>query len=143
MSITAAMTTKATWFVDGVDESYDFQFAELAAKSKSFMAITLNQNIQGPGQVQWDGRNIAIEDSAASPSVLYRFSMSGSMGQEVGSTVLNGATMVAQFWIHGKQVVGSDGYDMVGIWDYPVGGSPVDTISVSSPYGVTVSGVPH
>jgi hypothetical protein len=134
---------KGNLFVDGVDKSNGFQFAELAAKGKSFMAITLNQNIQGPGQIQWDGRNIAIEDSAASPSVLYRFSISGRTGQEVGSTVLTGATMVAQFWIHRKKVVGSDGYDMVGIWDYPDGGSPVDTISVSSPYGVTVSVAPH
>jgi hypothetical protein len=134
---------KGNLFVDGVDKSNGFHFAELAAKGKSFMAITLNQKIQGPGQIQWDGRNIAIEDSAASPSVLYRFSISGSTGQEVGSTVLNGATMVAQFWIYRKKVVGSDGYDMVGIWDYPDGGSPVDTISVSSPDGVTVSVAPH
>ena len=130
-------------FVDGVNSSNAFQFAELAAKSKSFMAITLNQNIQGPGQIQWDGSDIAIEDSAASPSVIYRFSISGSIGQEVGSTVLKGATLVWQFWIQGKEVVGSAAYaNKVGIWDYPAGGSTVSTISVSSPYGITVSLAP-
>jgi hypothetical protein len=131
---------KGNLFIDGYNKSYAFQFAELAAKSKSFTAIELNQNIQGPGQIQWDGTNVAIEDSAASPSVLYRFSISGSKGREVGSTVLSGTTIVAQFWIYGKEVIGSDSdAGMVGIWNYPDGGSPVNTISVTAPYGVTVS----
>jgi hypothetical protein len=127
-------------FVDGLDKSNQFQLVELPPKAKSFTPITLNQNIQGPGQIQWDGSNIAIEDSSASPSVLYQFSITGSTGQQVGSTVLNGVTTVAQFWIQGKEVVGSAPYDNeIAFWDYPAGGSPVNTASVSDAYGVTVS----
>ena len=52
--------------------------------------------------------------------------------------------MVAQLWIYGKEVIGSaSDADMVGIWNYHDGGSPVNTISVTSPYGVTVSVAKH
>lgn len=130
---------KGNLFVDGLNTSNVFQFAELPAKGKSFLPITLNQSIGGPGQIQWDGSNVAVEDSTASPSVLYRFSISGSIGQKVGSTVLESAATVSQFWIQGKEVVGSvPDEDELAFWAYPDGGSPLNT-ATSSAYGVTVS----
>jgi hypothetical protein len=130
-------------FADGLDKNSAFQLAVLSSKAKRFTPVTLNQSIRGPGQIQWDGSYLAIEDSDASPSMLYQFSTTGSTGQEVGSTLLSGATNVAQFWIHGREVVGSSPYDNeIAFWDYPAGGSPVNTATVSDPYGVTIS-VPH
>jgi hypothetical protein len=135
---------KGNLFVAGTDSSYAFQFAELAAKSDMFTPITLDQDIKNPGQVQWDGNSIAIEDSARKPSVLYRFSITGSAGQEVGSTVLKGTKKVYQFWIQGKKVVGSTADESVGIWNYPAGKMPIRTIPLfESANGVAVSAAPN
>ena len=133
-------------FVAGIDTASggDFRFAELPAKSRTFNAITLDQNISGPGHVQWDGNYITIEDTEAQPSVLYRFSISGSAGHEVGSTVLNGPKTVYQLWIQGNKVAGSTSDSSVDLWGYPAGGSPINKITLPSGAGVvTVSAAPH
>ena len=110
-------------FVAGRDSGYAFQFAELPAKSKMFTSITLDQSISEAGPVQWDGSYITLEDAGAKPSVLYRFSIAGSTGQTVGSTVLKGTKQVYQYWIQGNKVSGSTNLG-VNVWPYPAGENP-------------------
>ena len=90
--------------------------------------------------MQWDGTYVAVGDAAASPSVLYQFSISGGAGTEAGSTTLGNTTTVRQFWIQGGTIVAPDlgGHD-VGLFNYPAGGSPGNTIAGVSAYGATVS----
>ena len=133
---------KGDLYVDGVHQSSAFELAELPKSANRFIRITLNQSINSPGQVQWDGKHLAIGDTGVSPSIIYRFSLSGSGGTEVGSTTLNGSKMVEQFWIQGKTVVGPDYYYSgagVGFWPYPGGGNPDRTISLYDPFGAIVS----
>jgi hypothetical protein len=133
---------KNNLFVDGITEGGSFELAELPKGASAFTTIRLKQNISAPGQVQWDGKYLAVGDAGVSPSIIYQFSISGSSGTAVGSTTLNGSKMVEQFWIQGKTVIGPDFYFSgtgVGFWPYPGGGNADRTISLYDPFGATVS----
>lgn len=127
-------------FVDGIGHHGAFLLAELPHGSTSFATIALNAKINLPGQVQWDGTDVAIGDTGATPSVIDRFSISGSSGTEAGSVKLAGSKEVAQFWIARARVVGPDfGKGDVGFWSYPAGGAPSKTIGGVDGYGAAVS----
>lgn len=127
-------------YVDGYSKTLAILFAELPAHSSQFNAVTLNQVIDEPGNLQWDGRYLAIGDS--STNVIYQFSMNGSSGTEAGATTLQGVAYgLTQFWVTGSTVVGAAAVDhAVGIWKYPEGGAAIKTIKQKQiPIGVAVS----
>jgi hypothetical protein len=126
-------------FVDGLTSGNAFAFAELPKGSKSFRKITLNQHIETPDGMQWDGTHMAVEDGSV--GVIYRFAISGTKGTEVGTTPLVGSANVLQFWIDGPKVVGANNSSgTVTFWNYPAGGSGTKTITgLVQPLGVTVS----
>ena len=126
-------------FLDGVRKSGSFELAELPRGKRAFIEIALHRNIAAPGQVQWDGANVAVGDTGAKPSAIYQFSVDGRKATEVGSTTLDGTKSVRQFWIEGNTVVAPDFERDVGFWRYPQGGKPTDTISAVSGYGAAVS----
>jgi hypothetical protein len=142
-------------FVDGLSSGSSFGLAELPSGSGSFTDISLDQTIYLPGGVQWDGKYLAVGDQVAVKhdftSVIYQFSISGSAGTEIGTTLLDGSNQVAQFWLPkvdaGKKkgqaatVIGPDGDGKnTLIWAYPAGGSPTATISgEQDPTGATLS----
>lgn len=126
-------------FVNGAGFASPFAFAELPSRNPSFRDIKLDQTIQSPGGVQWDGKHVAVVDTLS--SVIYQFSIKGNKGTEVGSTPLVGGANVLQFWIEGSRVVGPEasGAD-VGIWNYPSGGAVKATITgFNIPQGATIS----
>ena len=98
-----------------------FTLVELRRRSKTFESIAVSQAIDTPGQVQWDGKDLAIGDSGLAPSVAYRFSISGRKATEVGRKTLDGTTSVRQFWIAGDTLVGPDFRGNAGFWRYPAG----------------------
>jgi hypothetical protein len=127
-------------FIDGLNHGGQFVFVELARGATSFTTIALKADIERPGQVEWDGSDVAVGDAGATPPVIDRFSISGSTGTKVGSTTLGGAKGVGQFWIASARVVGPDfEKDDVGFWSYPAGGSPTKTIAGVYGYGAAVS----
>ncbi len=127
-------------FIDGLNHGGKFVLAELARGAASFSSIALKAAIARPGQVEWDGSDIAVGDAAAMPPVIDRFSVTGRSGSEVGSTTLGGAKGLGQFWIASTHVVGPDfEKDDVGFWSYPAGGSPTKTIAGVYGYGAAVS----
>jgi hypothetical protein len=134
-------------FVDGTDSNGGFVLAELSKGGKSFAVISVSQNVKAPGQVQCDGKHLAIGDTGVSPSVIYQFDVSGSIATESGSTKLGGSTMVEQFWIQRGGVIAPDpkrscGGSQAGciaIYRYPAGGSAVKTIELPAAFGATVS----
>ena len=137
-------------FVDGKDSSGAFVLAELSKGSKTFTTVAVSQRVKAPGQVQWDGKHLAIGDTGVSPSVIYQFDVSGSTATEVGSTTLKGSTMVEQFWIQRGNVVAPDpkrscGGSQAGciaIYRYPAGGSATKIIELPNANGATVSLAP-
>jgi hypothetical protein len=132
-------------FVDGVTASSTFAFAELPKGSGTFTDIPLDQKVEWPGGVQWDGKYVAVGDTDA--GVIYR--VNGAKGQIKGTTSLSNSDYVNQFWIVvpllGKShknlnvvAPSQDGGD-VGLYAYPAGGAPTATISVEEPFGAAVS----
>jgi hypothetical protein len=137
-------------FVDGKDSNGAFVLAELSKGSQTFTTISVSQSIESPGQVQWDGKHLAIGDTGVVPSVIYQFDVSGSSATKVGATTLNDSMMVEQFWIQGGKVIAPDpkrscGGSRIGciaIYPYPAGGAAVKTIALASAFGAAVSLLP-
>lgn len=130
-------------FLDGTTAGGAFAFAELPAGKTSFKNIALNQSIGMAGGVMWDGAHVAVGDQRA--SVVYRFSIKGRVGTEVGSTPLGNASDVVQFWKRSGTLIGPDyPHNAVGLWPYPAGGSPTKLITngIDGPIGSTVSAAP-
>jgi hypothetical protein len=129
-------------FVDGVNSSSDFVLAELPAGGATFTNVNFTQKIEWPGGVQWDGKHVAVGDTDT--GTIYRTNAKGKVS---GSTQLSGSDYVNQFWIisgakksKGASVIApSQDGGVVGIYKYPAGGSPSATITVSEPFGATVS----
>jgi len=128
-------------YVDGYSKDLAFKFAVLPAGSSQFTSINLSKTFT-PGNVQWDGKYVAVGDAGS--NVIYQFSITGSVGTEVGSTTLGGVTYgLNEFWIAGGKVIGAAAVDSeVGIWKYPAGGTALKTIKQNGSYvpiGVAVT----
>lgn len=130
---------KGNLFVDGLSSGSASEFAKLPKGSKTLKSITLNQTVQLPGGVQWDGKYVAIGDQIA--ATIYQFNVSGSVGTKVGITPLNGGNYVRQFWIYGRKVIGPDNQGAnVKFWNYPGGGTATKSINnFKYPIAATVS----
>ncbi|HLY03546.1 MAG TPA: hypothetical protein VKR56_13760 [Candidatus Cybelea sp.] len=128
-------------FVDGLTGSPGrVIIAELPAGRRTFTNIALNQRIESPGQVQWDGTRLAVGDATADS--LYEFAIRGRSGRLVGSTPLDHSRGIGQFWIQDRAVVAADyAAGDVGFWRYPAGGRPkkIITDGVDSPAGAAIS----
>jgi hypothetical protein len=123
-------------YVDGVNGSSAFVFAELPKGKTSFKNIAFAHPIGWPGGVQWDGKYIAVGDTDT--GTIYR--TNGTKGAVKGTTQLGNANYVNQFWIEkGTLVAPSQDGNAAGYYDYPAGGAPVTTISVQEPFGAVVS----
>jgi hypothetical protein len=140
---------KGNLFVDG--QSYpgasgDFLLAELPKRGSALKTIAVNQTIGWPGEVQWDGKYLAIQDQSFG-TVIYQFAISGSQATKVGTTNLGGAGGVHQTWIQGGTLIApntclnSCDYSDALFYKYPAGGSAIKKIkkSVRGPLGVVVS----
>ena len=137
-----AYDSQGNLFVDGVDGNGNFALAELPHKATALQSVTVNQTINKPGGMAWDGTYLTVGDAGVSPSVVYQLSVSGSTASSVGTTTLNGTTSVRQFWIDGARLIGPDYDAPVGFWKYPAGGSPTKTLSNVHGYGAAVSAQP-
>jgi hypothetical protein len=123
-------------FVDGHDASYNFHYAELPAGGSSFTDITLSQTPAGVGNVQWDGKYMAVGDSG---KTIYQ-----TQGGTVVSSTILGNRCVEQFFIlpSKRKVIAPDACDAnAGIFYYPAGGSALQTISggLQFPQGAVLS----
>jgi hypothetical protein len=126
-------------FVDGIDSNNRFVLVELPKGGNALTKISLDQYITGAGgSVQWDGAHLAIGDLQA--GLIYEFEIKKHHGKEVSYTLLEGANDVSAFLLDGESVIGLDpeGNETL-VWAYPVGGSPIRTISGISGEGITLS----
>ncbi len=65
---------KGNLFVDGLGKGNVFRLDELVRGGSMLASVAVSQSIKAPGQVQWDGTDLAIGDAGVAPSVVYRFS---------------------------------------------------------------------
>jgi hypothetical protein len=125
-------------FLDGTNNGL-FVLAELAKGKTTFTEITIHQSITTPGNVQWDGKHVAVGDQAN--PVVYQFTVRSGKAANSGSTTLTGSNGIVQFWIQGTSIIGPVSHNAnVMIWNYPAGGNPKKTISpMGDPIGAAVS----
>ena len=113
-----------------------FEYAELPSGSATAQSITLTGgSVKSPGNVQWDGKEIAVGDQAN--AVIYQTSGSKIVGQ----TPLTGSSDITQYFIQGKTVIGPDpGNDAVEYFHYPGGGDAYKTMTgLTRPSAVVIS----
>jgi hypothetical protein len=119
-------------YVDGYNGAH-FALAELPAGGSAFVPISVTQAINVPGQVQWDGQYLAVEDRFH--PIVYQFAVSGSAATLISSTRMHPmGTRAQESWIgdgliavptgpHAKRAI------EIGIWNYPSGGKRIATLS--------------
>ncbi|MGA8476001.1 MAG: hypothetical protein WB681_13185 [Candidatus Cybelea sp.] len=123
-------------FVDGTNAYNQFRYAELPAGSSTFVDITLNTLPAQPGNVQWDGKYIAIGDQG---STIYQ-----TQGSTVVSTTTLSTSCLQQFYImpQKKKVVAPDRCNVnADVYHYPSGGTPIKTVTggLQQPFGAVLS----
>ena len=139
---------KGNLYADGTDAAQSqFHFAELSKGAKTFENIKLTGGlIYYPGNVQWDGKYVAVGDQnigGFDVSAIYQ--TTGAGGKIVHKTPLDDPTDgsaedIVQFWIDGKTVVGPNNYGSdAGFYKYPAGGKPTKTIKGFDAYGAAIS----
>jgi len=122
-------------YVNGASYSNTVVFAELQKGAGALTNITLDQSFQDTGGIQWDGKYLTVGDQSLPK--LYRFSMSGSEGTEVGTVDLGSqADFLHQFFIlDGKLIapnfywIGNQFESNVLFFDYPSGGKAYKKIT--------------
>jgi len=129
-------------FADGTAASSGtFGFVELSKGSDRLNTIAVDQTLQSPGSVQWDGTYMTVGDNKA--QIIYRFTISGSQGTVVGTTQLDGVPGSGlQWWIAGNTVISTYWRPThMFFWSYPAGGNPVSKHAHAGLYpdGVVVS----
>ncbi len=122
-------------FVDGV-QAYNGSavFLELPSGSSKLVKLTLGKKIGDPGQIQWDGHYVAIQDRKK-PYDIYQVSFSGNKGTVMNTVTftglrkpvmpswIQGATAIVPYSQHGKFS------DAVGFFNYPAGGAAIKVLS--------------
>ncbi len=117
-------------FVDGITESDTYGMSEMASGKSSFTAVTLPNTIDFPGQVQWDGKYITLNDQSG--HAIYQYSVASDVATLKGTVALSGTSDCVQTWIAKKLVYCPDAGNENGtVFAYPAGGSPVATLSGS------------
>jgi hypothetical protein len=124
-------------FVDGYATGL---IAELPRGGSSLETITLSKDIE-PFSMQWDGQYLAVVDGSGGvrgPTPVDGVHVSGQAGEIVRTTLLKSrrdrkARQAVQYWVAGGKIVGPDvsraaATRLVGLWQYPGGGTPLKEI---------------
>jgi hypothetical protein len=139
-AVACAYDNEGNLFLDGSLTSGP-GIAELPKGGTTFTNIPLPQSFKAVGDIEWDGRYVAVGDYYN--GVIYQFDVNASSATEVGSTPLSGSGTVHQFYVdRDKVVVPSTFQDYSGfvkIYNYPAGGAAKRTRDLGSPNGAVVS----
>ena len=121
---------KDNLFVDGITTGGTYGMSEMASGKKSFSAISLPNTIPFPGEVQWDGKYITLNDQSG--FAIYQYTVTGTTAKLEGTVSYTGASDCVQTWIAGKYFICPDFPNEDGkIYAYPKGGAAIATLSGS------------
>jgi hypothetical protein len=121
---------KGDLFVDGVTQSDTYGVVEMASGSSSFKAVTLNNSIEFPGEMQWDGKYVTLNDQEAHG--IYQYTCSDDSCTSNNTVELDGTSDCVQTWISGKYVYCPDfPNEVADVFAYPAGGSAIATLTGS------------
>ena len=117
-------------FVSGLN-GHQAGLSELPVGKSTFSVLSINGTFDGFGQVQWDGKYVAVEGRNSDDIKVSRLQISGSIASVVGETRFKGKFRNAfQSWIFGNRILipySSRGLQVnkISAWAYPKGGKPV------------------
>lgn len=128
---------KGNLFLDGVNASRAFEFAELPKGSSTFTEISLAVTIATPGGVQWDGKYVDVGDATGGKV----YQTDGAGGTVEGTMTLTDSDGIFQFFINHKTFIGPNADTTTAMfWSYPAGGNPTKTLTgLTDPFGAVVS----
>lgn len=116
-------------FVDGLNES-SVGVVELVKGGSTFQNITTSNAIEFPGNIQWDGKYVTVNDQEE--HAIDQYSVSGTTATLKGTVSLNGSSDCDQTWIAKSLVYCPDaGAADAKVYKYPAGGSPIASLSAS------------
>lgn len=133
-------------FVSGYNNS-GTNISELSNGQSSFQLLTIKGQLGNPGQIQWDGAQMAFESRTKGNIKILRLRITGTKAKVVGTTHLKSVKGQAfQSWIYNGAVLvpyGNHGQYAkdIGVWTYPGGAiqSRFKGFGLVSFHGVTVS----
>ena len=140
-------------YVDGyhLHDGNRFGLTELLKGSVVFDRVQIKAELGLPGDLQWDGNDLAIGDYA-SPGVIYRLHVYAQKKRSRldATIVLTGPVRQppdgVQFWLLDGVLIMPFGnqkrVNKIGMWSYPAGGAStglLDRFKAGQLYGVTVS----
>jgi hypothetical protein len=119
---------KGNLFFDGFTAGSAFQFDEIPKGSNKARTITLPNQVEFPGSVQWDGTYVTVFDQIANK--MYQYTIKGTKATLKGTISFSGSNDCAQTWIAtGVVYCGDAGNDNGEVFKYPAGGSPIATFT--------------
>jgi hypothetical protein len=130
---------KGDLFVDGFNDEGVPSVSEMPSGSSTFHLITLPNSIEFPGNIQWDGTYVTVNDQEA--YAIYRYSVSGSTATLEGTVSYSDAGDCDDTWIYKGYFLCPDYEDSnAKVYAYPGGGAPVYTWtgSFDGPIGAMV-----
>ncbi len=117
-------------FVDGFNDDGVPSVAEMPKGSSTFHLIDLPNSIEFPGNIQWDGTYVTVNDQEEYK--IYQYTISGSTATLSGTVSYSGASDCDDTWIFKGYFLCPDaGDDNAKVYAYPAGGSPLYTWSGS------------
>ncbi len=119
--------------------SYAPTVCELTRHARKMRTVEFNA-LQSPGQIQWDGKYLAIGDYVA--NVIYQVSVKKFKTTTKGTISLGGSyNRCIQFTIADQTVVcpTQEASGGTPVYDYPQGGSPVQVIPENNVWGTTIA----
>ncbi len=114
-------------FADGISESGTVGLSELDSGSSSFHNVSLPNDLEFPGAVNWDGKYITVEDQEG--EAIYGYTVSGSSATlERTVNYSDASDCVDGFIYKGSAFLCPDaGDENAKVYAYPAGGAPEDT----------------
>jgi hypothetical protein len=117
-------------YVDGFNDEDEFGLVELKKGSSTWETLSTSNSIEFPGNVQYDGKYVTVNDQEAHD--IFGYTCSGTSCTLEQTTALDGSSDCDQTWIAKGYVICPDaGNDDGEIYKYPAGGSIVATLTAS------------
>ncbi|HTA54085.1 MAG TPA: hypothetical protein VK755_05025 [Candidatus Acidoferrales bacterium] len=126
----AGYDTGSNLYVDGFNNQGEFGLVELKKGSSTWQTLSLSNSIEFPGNVQFDGKYITVNDQEAHD--IFGYTCSGTSCTLEQTVSLSGSSDCDQTWIAKGYAICPDAGNVDGeIYKYPAGGSPVAVLTAS------------
>jgi hypothetical protein len=114
--------------VDGFNSEGTFGFVELKKGSSTWETLSTSNSVEFPGQVQFDGKYVTVNDQEAHD--IFGYTCKGTSCALKRTVSLTGSSDCDQTWIgNGVAFCPDAGNDDGEVYKYPAGGSPIATLT--------------